>query len=111
MAERKLEQEFDSMSERLARIEQSQIHLANQLDKVVTLLDRMVRVEEHIEEHKESMQRLFKRLERAETRIAEQEKELARWHTGKKIFIWVIGTAISIGGLVLALSASGALGK
>lgn len=90
---RDIEKEMDAISERLARIEQNQIHFSKQLDKVVALLDRMVKVEEHVDAHMREMERLNKEIKDLSIRVKENEIELSRWRTGRKIFIWFIAAA------------------
>ena len=95
-------QEHEDMRERLARIEANQTHIGKQLDRVVMLLDRLVRVEEHVEEHKRTLSILFTRLEKAES-------ELETWRLARKVMIWFggIGTALAATLVALASKPSG----
>ena len=70
--------------ERLARIEVGQEQQKGQLDKVINLLDRMVRVEERLESVLEANADM-------QARITGLEAELDRWSTGHKIVKWVVG--------------------
>ena len=93
--------------ERLARIEQNQLHFSKQLDKLVSLLDRMVKVEEHVEQHKDTMKRLYRRLESVEGELAEAKQELQRWKTGRKLVAWLMGSSAFIAFVGFAIKVLG----
>lgn len=57
--------------ERLARIEAGQGHLQEQLDKVIGLLSRMVKVEENIRPQDETIKRAFDRIEKLEDDVSD----------------------------------------
>lgn len=77
------------VQERLARIETNQMHLSKQLDRMVELLDRLVRVEEHVEEDRRDLKRLYYRLEKV-------EQSISSWKTAKNILIWISGIMSAI---------------
>ena len=80
----KMEGRMDAVGERLARIETGQAHHAKQLDRVVVLLDRMVRLEEHVDQHGISCGVITERLVAVET-------ELSTWKSVRKFFAWSTG--------------------
>lgn len=75
---------MDKLGERLARIETGQEHHAKQLDRMLILLDRMVKVEEHVEGHTKECALVTSRLVALET-------ELSTWRSVRKFFAWVTG--------------------
>ena len=79
------------IGERLARIETGQEAIRSELAKVVTLLDRMVRVEEKLENALATNRRLTNTLTDVESRLKDAETELSRWGVARKIFVWVSG--------------------
>lgn len=87
----------DSVNERLARIEVSQTNQAQQLGKVLVLLDRMVRVEER-------QQSVTDDISSIKARLLVIEDELKSWSTARKVIAWIvgiIGTLIAGGILVM----------
>lgn len=79
-----VEARMDKMGERLARIETGQVHHSKQLDRMLILLDRMVKVEEHVEHHSEECTRITNRLTAVEA-------ELSTWKSVRKFFTIVLG--------------------
>lgn len=81
--------------ERLARIEVGQEQQKGQLDKVINLLDRMVRVEERLESVLEANAQM-------QANIEILQKELDRWTTAHRITKWVVGVVtIIVSGAVI----------
>ena len=103
-AVRNVEEEMDEVNERLARIEQNQMHFSKQLDKVVVLLDRMVKVEEHVDTHVEKLKEMRRAIEQMEARVETLKTELNQWRTARKIFVWVVA---SVGTILAAFAAFG----
>ena len=104
-------------AERLKGIEVQVGNQGKQLDKVLSLLDRMVRVEERQIElasaqnrqeelHKSEIDRLRDKIHDHEISCSEklriQGEELNQWKTGRKIIMWVVGSASGIG-IILTL--------
>lgn len=81
---KQMETRMDKLGERLARIETGQEHLTKQLDRMLVLLDRMVKVEEHVESHSKECNRIHARLIAVET-------ELSTWKSVRKFFAWITG--------------------
>ena len=73
-----------AINERLAKIEINQSNQQRQLEKVLALLDRMVKVEERQQTIQEKYGNLLPRMESA-------ERELTSWRTARTIFAWVVG--------------------
>ena len=90
------DEEESEMKERLARMETSLSVLSKQMDHMVNLLVRVVKVEEHLEQDRRDMGRLYKRLETIEIGFESLQNEMSRWSTARKIFVWVTGVAGSI---------------
>lgn len=79
-----VETRMDKMGERLARIETGQQHHAKQLDRMIVLLDRMVKVEEHVEGH-------TKECAIVTARLVAVEAELQTWKSVRKFFAILLG--------------------
>lgn len=81
--------------ERLARIEVGQEQQKGQLDKVINLLDRMVRVEERLESVLEANADM-------QHRIEELEQELSAWATARTAMKWMMGiVGVIVSGLAI----------
>lgn len=91
----KLENRVDAIGERLARIETGQVHHSKQLDRVVSLLDRMVRLEEHVDQHGAKCSEIVERITKMET-------ELDTWKTVRRLFAWVSGITGAIVAVYIA---------
>ena len=105
MGEAVPERRINDVADRLARIEAGQMATTvqleankDQLDRVITLLDRMVRVEERLEGVLEDYRGL-------EGKVSAVEQDLASWRTARAIFTWVTGLmgALGVGALLLLL--------
>lgn len=81
-----IEARMDKLGERLARIETGMKNQSKQIDRMILLLDRMVRVEEHVEQHREKCDNVTSRLVSVET-------ELQTWRSVRKFFGIVLGLA------------------
>jgi len=90
-----VEDRMDKLGERLARIETGQQHHSTQLDRMLVLLDRMVRVEEHVDQHGIECVKITNRLSSVET-------ELATWKSVRKFFAWVAGFTGAVTALYIA---------
>ena len=95
---KQLEERMDKLGERLARIETGQTHHAKQLDRVVALLDRMVRLEEHVDQHGISCSAITERLAKVET-------ELLTWKSVRKFFAWLSGLSGALIAVYIAVKA------
>lgn len=92
------------VGERLARIESSQTHLMNQMDRLIQVLDRLVRVEEHQAEQQRSIASHGRRIEAVET-------EIGSWRTFRKATTWIIGVVGMAGAAVMTFVTSGSSGQ
>ena len=88
----------DIVIDRLARIETKQEATNDKIDKILTLLDRIVVVEERQQSHIKTTERRF--IEH-DSRIRENAKELNSWRAARIILLWATGI---FGGVVAALS-------
>lgn len=93
---KKLEKRMDGIGERLARIETGQSHHAKQLDRVVALLDRMVRLEEHVDQHADKCNEVIERLAKVET-------ELSTWKSVRRFFAWFTGVSGTVTAVYIAM--------
>ena len=90
-----------SDSDRLTRMEVTLEGMSKQLDSMVVLLDRMVRVEEHVSEHQRGVQRIWNSIEEIKIGQKELREELDSWKTVRKSITWIIG----ISGTIIAFFA------
>lgn len=90
------------VGERLARIEANQKNQEVQLEKVLVLLDRMVRVEERQQNFASKYEVLLMRVEKA-------EKELESWKWARRVIAWTSGivAAVITGWMLVLLNGSG----
>ncbi len=81
------------IGERLASIETHQEGIKDELRKMVSLLDRMVRVEER-------QANADKRLDVVAEIVKGNSAELDSWRTARKIFIWISGITSTVLGAI-----------
>lgn len=96
---------MNDVVERLAKIETGQSHLQEQLDKVIGLLSRMVKVEENIRTQDETIKRVFYRIEKLEDVVSDLRTSAAvsmavsetRMNTWKLVLkYWPVLTALGV---------------
>lgn len=80
-------------NERLTRMEVTLEGVAKQINSVVVLLDRMVRVEEHIAEQRRSFDRVWEALEEEKLARMRIRDELDSWRTTRKALTWLFGSS------------------
>ena len=88
-----------SVAERMARMEANLLAVSSKLDKVIVLMDRMVRVEERQTHTQERIAELYRQLEKIEADVLAHSKELELWGTARRFFVWasaIVATIIAI---------------